>query len=52
MRLQDAEEFLQRPARGSGLDRAHDHYGPDTSKENDHGNLDNAPSASDYTRGG
>ncbi len=34
----------------SGLDAAHDHYGPDVSKENDHGNLDSAPDASEITK--
>lgn len=31
------------------FDRAHDHYGPDTSQNTDYGNLDNAPDANDYT---
>jgi len=34
----------------SQLDRAHDHYGPDPSKESDKGNLDNAPTANDLTK--
>ena len=32
-----------------GLDKNHDHFGPDVSKESDHGNLANAPHVDDYT---
>ena len=34
----------------SQLNSAHDHYGPDVSKSNDHGNLDNAPTVDSLTK--
>ena len=35
---------------GREFNRSHDHYGPDSSKSNDKGNLDNAPTVAENNR--